>query len=658
MESPTEQPENRAGNFNGLRVVAFESRMATETAALIRRFGGNPMAAPAMREVPLEDNGAALDFAVRLLDGRVDIAIFLTGVGVRELFRVMETRHDRDTLVAALGHTLTVARGPKPVAALRELQIEPGIAIPEPNTWREILAMVGDRTELRDKHVAVQEYGVSNRDLIAGLEARGAEVSCVPVYRWTLPVDRGPILAALRSIAAGEVDVAIFTTSNQVTNVMQLADADGIGAEFRRGLSGMVIASIGPVCSKELRDHAIAIDIEPAHPRLGHLVKEAAARSSAILAGKRASASRVEVIDLRVGETARHRTLSTTRDATLHDHPMLRACRREPTSYTPVWLMRQAGRYMPEYQRVRERHSFLEMCRQSDLAAEVTVTAVERLRVDAAIIFADILLPLVPMGVGLHYESGDGPVIDRRVRSVADVDRIPPFAVADSLGFVADSIRIVRRALAGRQPLIGFAGAPFTLASYLVEGGGSRQYQATKTMMYTEPDAWHRMMEMIARTTADYLNMQIDAGADIVQLFDSWVGSLGPDDYRRFVLPHTRSVIEAMRPAVPVIHFGTVTGNLLELMREAGGDVIGLDWRVDLAQAWARLGHDVAVQGNLDPVALFAEPSEIRRRARVILDQAAGRPGHIFNLGHGILPETPVDHVIALIDAVHEMSQR
>jgi uroporphyrinogen decarboxylase len=243
---------------------------------------------------------------------------------------------------------------------------------------------------------------------------------------------------------------------------------------------------------------------------------------------------------------------------------------------------------MPEYRRVREKHSFLEMCQRPDLAAEVTVTAVERLGVDAAIIFADILLPLVPMDVGLHYETGDGPIIDRPLRSAADLDRIAPVIALDSLGFVAESIQLVRRALAGRVPLIGFAGAPFTLASYLIEGGASRQYQATKTLMYTQPATWHRMMEMIARVTADYLNMQVDAGADVVQLFDSWVGSLGPDDYRRFVLPHTRNVIAAVRPAVPVIHFGTVTGNLLELMREAGGDVIGLDWRVDLGEAWAR----------------------------------------------------------------------
>jgi uroporphyrinogen decarboxylase len=340
------------------------------------------------------------------------------------------------------------------------------------------------------------------------------------------------------------------------------------------------------------------------------------------------------------------------------NHPMMLACRRKPAPYTPVWLMRQAGRYMPEYRRVRAHHDFLEMCRRPEIAAEVTVTAVERLGVDAAIIFADILLPLVPMEVGLRYEKDGGPIIERPVRSAADLERIPPIDAAGALGFVGDAIGMVRRALADRTPLIGFAGAPFTLASYLIEGGGSRQYQTTKTMMYTEPATWHRLMETLARATADYLNMQIAAGADMVQLFDSWVGVLGPDDYRRFVLPHTAAVISALSPSAPVIHFGTMTGSLLELMREAGGDVIGLDWRVDLAQAWARLDYGVGVQGNLDPVALFAGIPEIRRRVRAILDQAAGRPGHIFNLGHGILPETPVDHVRALVDAVHEMSRK
>ena len=340
----------------------------------------------------------------------------------------------------------------------------------------------------------------------------------------------------------------------------------------------------------------------------------------------------------------------------LDGHPMMLACRRKPTPYTPVWLMRQAGRYMPEYRRVRAQHDFLAMCLRPEIAAEVTVTAVERLGVDAAIIFADILLPLVPMGVGLRYEKDGGPTIQRPVHSAADLDRIAPIDAAGELGFVGEAIRMTRRALGDRAPLIGFAGAPFTLASYLIEGGGSRQYQATKTMMYTEPATWNRLMGTLARTTVDYLNMQIAAGAEVVQLFDSWVGTLGPDDYRSFVLPHTAAVLSALHPGVPVIHFGTGTGNLLELMRDAGGDIIGLDWRVDLGEAWARLGYNVGVQGNLDPVALFADIPEIRRRVRAILDRAAGRPGHIFNLGHGILPETQVDHVRALVDAVHEMS--
>jgi uroporphyrinogen decarboxylase len=639
--------------FGGLRVVAFESRMAVEVATMIERRSGVAIVAPAMREVPLEDNHAALDFAERLLAGEFNAVIFMTGVGTRALFAAMETRHQRPVLVQALTAITTVARGPKPIRAMRDLGFEPSIVVPEPNTWHEVLSALASRVELEGKRVAVQEYGVSNHELTAGLEARGASVTIVPVYRWTLPADRGPLRAALNAIAAGNADVAIFTSSNQVTNVIQLADAEGIGNEVKRGFARMAIGSIGPVCSEQIRAYGLNVDFEPEHSRLGHLVKEAAAQATLILIAKRANADRVEAI---APPNPQRTAISNAPRSRLADHPMLKACRREATPYTPIWLMRQAGRYMPEYRRLRDQHDFLELCRRPDLAAEVTLTAVERLKVDAAIIFADILLPLIPMEVGLHYEKGDGPMIDRPIRTEADLERIPEVDVT-ALGFVADAIKLVRRALT-TTPLIGFAGAPFTLASYLIEGGSSRQYQATKTFMYTQPETWHRLMELIAHVTIEYLKMQIAAGADIIQIFDSWVGSLGPDDYRRFVLPHTASVIAAIPADVPVIHFGTVTGNLLELMREAGGDVLGLDWRVDLAEAWARLNYGVAVQGNLDPIALFADVSEIRRRARAILDQAGGRPGHIFNLGHGILPETPVDHAIALVGAVHELSAR
>ncbi|MCA1629329.1 MAG: uroporphyrinogen decarboxylase [Acidobacteria bacterium] len=336
----------------------------------------------------------------------------------------------------------------------------------------------------------------------------------------------------------------------------------------------------------------------------------------------------------------------------------MRACRREGVPYTPVWLMRQAGRYMKEYRDVRARYGFLEMCKQPEVAAEVTTYAAHRLNVDAAIIFADILLIIEPMGLDLEFAQGEGPVIHNPVRSPADVDRLREVESIDALDYVMQAIRITRRELKPNVPLIGFCGAPFTLASYVCEGGGSKNYINTKRLMYNDPGAWHEMMSRISRALALYLNAQIDAGAQAVQLFDSWVGCLSPDDYREFVLPHTRSVFENVKPGTPVLHFGTGTAPLLELIREAGGDVIGFDWRVRLDEAWARVGHDTAVMGNLDPVALFAGAEHVRREAKKILDRAGGRDGHVFNLGHGILPETPVETVVALVEAVHELSQR
>ena len=341
------------------------------------------------------------------------------------------------------------------------------------------------------------------------------------------------------------------------------------------------------------------------------------------------------------------------------DAPLIvRAARRESTPVTPVWLMRQAGRYLPEYRSLRERHGFLELCKTPAAAAEVTLQPVRRFPVDAAILFADILLILEPLDVGLEFARGEGPVVHRPVRSEADVARLEPIDVKSSLGSVFETVRLVRRALPPSVALVGFAGAPFTVASYVVEGGASREFLWTKRLMYEAPAAWQRLMEVLADATATYLNGQIDAGAQMVQLFDSWVGALAPEDYRTYVLPHTRAVIRALRPGVPVIHFGTGTATLLPLMREAGGDVIGLDWRVDLDRGWAAVGHDVGVQGNLDPALLLAKPAVFRERVRAILARAGGRPGHIFNLGHGVHQQTPVEHVQALVEMIHELSAR
>jgi uroporphyrinogen decarboxylase len=340
------------------------------------------------------------------------------------------------------------------------------------------------------------------------------------------------------------------------------------------------------------------------------------------------------------------------------DAPFLRAARRQPTPFTPVWLMRQAGRYMPSYRALRARYDFLDLCKSPQAAAEVTLQPVEQLGVDAAILFADILLLAEPLGVGLEFAKGEGPVIHRPLRREEDIAGLKRVDVESALGFVFDTVRLVRGTLAGRVPLIGFAGAPFTVASYVVEGGPSREYAHTKRMMYEAPDAWRRLMDVLVDASVAYLNGQVAAGAQALQLFDSWVGVLSADDYRAFVLPHTRRLLAALTPGVPVIHFGTGTAALLPFMRQAGGDVIGLDWRVDLDAGWAAVGHDRGVQGNLDPVMLLAPPARFREQVKTILSRANGRPGHIFNLGHGVLQQTPVDHVRALVDMVHELSAR
>jgi uroporphyrinogen decarboxylase len=298
------------------------------------------------------------------------------------------------------------------------------------------------------------------------------------------------------------------------------------------------------------------------------------------------------------------------------------------------------------------------MCKTPELAAEVTLQPVDKLGVDAAIIFSDILIPLEPMGISLEFSKGDGPVIHNPISTEEDIEKLRIINPDEDVPFVYEAIAKVRKVIDGKVPLIGFAGAPFTLASYIIEGGHSRNYIKTKNLMYHSNRNWHLLMEKLAETITRYLNAQIEAGAQAVQLFDSWVGCLSPSDYAEYVLPHSRSVFQGLNKTVPAIHFATSASTLLEHMKQAGGRVIGVDWRIDLGKAWDILGHNVAIQGNLDPVTLFAPASFIREKTREVLDAAKNRPGHIFNLGHGILPGTPVENVIALVEAVHELSRR
>jgi uroporphyrinogen decarboxylase len=337
----------------------------------------------------------------------------------------------------------------------------------------------------------------------------------------------------------------------------------------------------------------------------------------------------------------------------------LRACRREMVDRTPVWFMRQAGRYMSEYRALRQKYTLLQLCRTPELATDVTLQPIRRLDVDAAILFSDLLLPLAPMGIPFDFVKGEGPSIERPIRSAADIDHVRVVDPRESLGFTLDAIRLVKRELAGKVPLIGFTGAPFTLASYAIEGGHSNNFALTKSLMYGESAAWHQFADKLATVASDYLVAQIEAGVDAVQVFDSWVGALNEDDYREFALPHTQKIFRALEGrGVPTIHFGVATASILHVMREAGGDVVGADWRIPLDEAWQRIGTDRAIQGNLDPTLLLGPRTRLLNGAREVLARAGGRPGHIFNLGHGILPSTPVENVQELARFVHQESAR
>lgn len=646
-------------DFQGSRVVSFASRQPTEIADLIRQAGGKPVNAPSMREIPLEHNTEALGFAKLLLAGWIDVLVLMTGVGTRLLIKTIAIKYETRQVIEALRSVKLVALGPKPAAALRDMGLAPAILVPEPYTWKDLLTRLDDKYPVDNKRVAIQEYGNSNPELIKGLEERGSEVVAVPLYRWDLPEDLQPLRQAIRDIIAGEspcVDFALFTSGIQVQHLFKVAKMDGVERKLQEAFKQICIGSVGPVASRAIVEQGLTVDYEPDRTNMVHLVREMARRGRDLLSKKRAACkngvntNQWQRIDMvwQPGDSGQ---------ASATDSVFVKACRRELTPYTPVWIMRQAGRYQREYLKIRKKVTMLELCKTPELAAEVTLMAVDRLGVDAAIIFADILLVTEPMGLHLEFVKGEGPVIHNPVRTREDVHSLKKADVSE-LAYVFDALKITRRALRPDIGLIGFAGAPFTIASYMIEGGKSAHYVKTKTMMYSDRATWHELMERLTDVLIEYLNGQIAAGADAVQLFDSWVGSLSPDDYRQCVMPHVKRLIDGIDKSAPVINFSTGNPALLPLMKEAGGDVIGLDWRSDLAEAWSILGDDVAVMGNMDPIVLYSSTEAIRAHVQAILDKAAGRPGHIFNLGHGILPDMPPENVAELVDAVHELSAR
>ncbi len=647
-------------NFQGLRVISFESRRAGEVSRLIQHCGGIAVSAPTMRQIPLDDPHEALRFADRLLDGQIDVVILMTGEGTRMLAKTVATRYPAQKFTAALRRVVTVARGPKPAAALREMGLAPSLTVPDPSTWQDVLKTIDADGGVAGQQVAIQEYGTTNQQLLDGLVQRQARVMAVPVYRWALPEDIGPIRVAIQQILSGDAHVALFTSATQAHHLFQVAAMEGAVERLRHAMGAVVIGSVGPIASRTISHLGFGVDYEPDAPHMAQLVRQLARRSVDLLQKKRIARKhgvdtnqwrRVDMVWSAPPQRGAERVAATS------DSTFMKACRREPTAYTPIWIMRQAGRYQRAYRELRAKLTMLQLCKTPDIAAEITLMAVDRLGVDAAIIFADILLPVESMGLKLEFAKGEGPVIHNPVQTARDLSGLADADPA-SLDYVYEAVKITRRALRPDIALIGFAGAPFTVASYIIEGGKSNRFAKAKTMMYRDPTTWQGLMERLVTLLAGYLNGQIAAGADVVQLFDSWVGVLSPDDYRRYVLPYVKQLISQITVGTPVIHFATGNPALLTSLKEAGGDVIGLDWRCDLAEAWQQLGDDVAVMGNLDPIVLYATGDQIRRQVQVILDKAAGRPGHIFNLGHGVMPDMNPQHIAELVDAVHELSAR
>ncbi|WP_182871359.1 uroporphyrinogen decarboxylase [Stieleria mannarensis] len=649
-------------DFAGLHVASLESRRADDMRRLIERHGGVSHVSPSMREVPIEPNRAAIDFAYRVMTGEISTVIFMTGVGFRFLMRSLDKHVNTQRFLDSLSDITTICRGPKPVAALREAGVKPTHKIGEPNTWREILRYIDENNvPVANQEIGLQEYGISNASLVAGLEARGASVRPVRVYGWDFPEQTDPLRENIQAIADGQRDLLLLTSAHQIVNMMRMAEQMGITDQLRTGLRTTAIASIGPTTSQMLTECDLHADIEPSHPKMGHLVVETAKRSAQLVAAKK----RLKETDEKIQQSI---SFATESPATADKHPshdslFLKACRGEPTERTPIWLMRQAGRYMSEYREVRAKQSFLELCANPALCSEVMCTAVDRLGVDAAIIFSDLLPLLQPLGFDLEFVAGDGPVIHNPIRSDADLTRLKRLDDPQSLGFVYETVRQTRADLPEGIPLIGFAGSPFTLASYAIEGGGSKVYTNTKKLMYescsqSSGGAWAELMSTLSEAITVYLNHQIAAGAQCVQLFDSWAGCLSPIEYSEFVLPWMNQIIAGIAPGVPVINFATGNPELLPLLRGDSRTVVGVDWRVPLATAWDRIGRDKSVQGNLDPAVLLADPEVIRDRAAAVLDSVAGRNGHIFNLGHGVFKETPVENAIALVETVKGLSAR
>ena len=632
--------------FEDFIIAILGDNDASECAALLDANGGVSRPFLLSEELPSTLDGSN-EFANRILTADIDTVIFVTSVGVEAIIEQASRNVDQQRFLDCLADIHTVAGSKAAANALQQFQITPRISVNSSNSWRDILIAIDRSLPVINQTMALEE-SESIYSLISGLEPRGARVVKVPLFADPSSAWAPVAIEFFEQLEAGEFHIILFPSPENAVRFCTLAKEYGRAKLTRHLLDNHLVLAIGRGTAEILSDRGFIVDYstETTDPAEG--IQEIKAQISQITKQK-------SIIRVSMSGPA---TNNSDPNAPWYNSPFMKACRGEPTDVTPIWMMRQAGRYMAEYREVRNKLSFLDLCANPQLCSEVMCTAVNRLGVDAAIIFSDLLPILVPMGCDLEFVKGDGPVIHNPVRTAADIDRIKPLESNDPLQFVMDTVKQTRNDLPADMPLIGFAGSPFTLASYMIEGGSSRNYAFTKTLMYGDHGAWDQLMQHLANSISLYLQGQIEAGAQCVQLFDSWAGCLSFEDYKTFAHPYVKRIIASLPSNVPVINFATGNPALLPLLADTRAAVIGIDWRTRLDDAWKIVGHDRAVQGNLDPTVLLTNPTEIKKHAKFVLDQADGRAGHIFNLGHGILPQTPVDNAIALVDAVHELSQR
>ncbi|MEM7781982.1 MAG: uroporphyrinogen decarboxylase [Planctomycetota bacterium] len=601
--------------------------------------------------------GSISKFANQVLTAEFESIVFVTGAGTDHMIETCCKTVDRQRLLDCLTDGSTIAGSYAAFDALKANGITPDYSIVDATKqgtrWREILILLDQSVRIANQTIALEESG-DIFSLSNGLEARGARVEKFSPFPVGQPAEPDNVKIFFEQLDAGYWQAILFADAEAAAQFVYLGQQIWKRELPSHLLDNHVVLTLNQQAKEILLDRRMSVDYSASLSNakdLNQIESTAHKLSEQIGSIQKQKA----IIRVNISGPA---TSTADPNAPWYESPFMKACRGEPTDVTPIWMMRQAGRYMAEYREVRSKVSFLDLCYNPQLCSEVMCTAVNKLGVDAAIIFSDLLPILEPLGCDLEFVKGGGPVIHNPVRTTKDLDRIKPLESNDSLQFVMDTVRQTRNDLPADMPLIGFAGAPFTLASYMIEGGSSRNYENTKKLMFSDAAGWNHIMDLLSNAISIYINGQIEAGAQCIQLFDSWAGCLSFEHYRQYVHPYVKKIIATVPSSVPVINFATGNPALLPLLADTQASVVGIDWRLRLDDAWDTVGHDRAVQGNLDPTVLLTDPEEIKRQAKVILQQANGRPGHIFNLGHGILPMTPVDNAIALVDAVHELSSQ